>query len=124
MPKAFTALRRYAALKSIPLLHQTAQLLGRLGTAMPGEVALKIYPSLLADLCQGQAVTLVTGTNGKSSVSALLAQMLRESGLSVIHNAGGANMASGLVTALGLQSKDLAQDQAKLVFEIDEAWFA
>ena len=124
MPKAFTALRRYAALKSIPLLHQTAQLLGRLGTAMPGEVALKIYPSLLADLCQGQAVSLVTGTNGKSSVSALLAQMLRESGLSVIHNAGGANMASGLVTALGLQSKDLAQDQAKLVFEIDEAWFA
>lgn len=98
--------------------------MGRLGTALPGEIALKIYPPLLAELCAQKPVTLVTGTNGKSSVSALLAQMLRAAGLPVIHNTGGANMASGLVTALGLHREDLAQAEARSVFEIDEAWFA
>lgn len=98
--------------------------MGRLGTAMPGEIALKIYPPLLAELCASKPVTLVTGTNGKSSVSALLAKMLRSADLPVIHNTGGANMASGLVTALGLHRKELTQAETRLVFEIDEAWFA
>lgn len=121
--KPWAALRRKLALLAIPLVRQTAHALGRLGTALPGEIALKIYPQLLADLSADHQLTLVTGTNGKSSVSALLAQMLRTDGQRVIHNEGGANMASGLVTALGLHRPALRQDHTQLVFEIDEAWF-
>jgi len=59
---------------------------------------------------------LVSATNGKTTTSAMLATILRESGHSVVANSAGSNMPWGIVTAL------LEDDQGLGLFEVDEAW--
>lgn len=78
-----------------------SRLAGNQGTDFPGRVALKIDPQLLRKLA-GQIRRhriVVTGTNGKTTTSNMSAAILREAGLSVVHNRAGANMMSGITTA-------------------------
>ncbi len=88
---------------------------------LPGDVALKIDPAIVANL-RGkvtEASVMVVGTNGKTSVSNLLADALQLAGKSVICNRTGANLASGIATAL------LQQPTSQWgVFECDELWLA
>ena len=75
------------------------RLLHRGATALPGKIALKICPSILRKLSRGVTAVCVTGTNGKTTVCALLAHALRQEGASFFVNGSGANMLSGVVTA-------------------------
>ena len=43
--------------------------LGRGGTNLPGKLALKIDKNILGELSRGVKVTVVTGTNGKTTTS-------------------------------------------------------
>lgn len=76
----------------------------RLGAAsvLPGEIARRIQPQLLHLLsCQvKQGIILIAGTNGKTTTSLLLCTMLERQGWRVAHNATGANLENGLITAL------------------------
>ena len=65
-------------------------------------------------LAVGRRVVLVSGTNGKTTTSHLLAAALRTSG-PVAHNATGSNMADGAVAALAA-----ARDAEYAVLEVDE----
>lgn len=60
---------------------------------------------------------LVSATNGKTTLTAMLAEMLAASGLDVVHNVTGANLRSGIATTLlqAGRSGDVA------VLETDEA---
>lgn len=84
--------------------------------------------NLLRKLVSGQAVFLVTGTNGKTTTVRMLCTILQQHGLTVITNPSGANLDSGLTTTL-LQHSSVLRRKAKknarlaLVFEIDEAFF-
>ncbi len=97
----------------------------RLGAAsvLPGEISRRLHPRLLPLLFEqvSKGVILVVGTNGKTTTSLLLKQILDDSGLKVIHNSSGANLINGLITALlgstGLTGK-LAADYA--ILEVDE----
>ncbi len=76
--------------------------LRRGATTVPGRVALAVDP-LLPRAMAGrlrEGVTLVTGTNGKTTTSAMLAAVLAEHGWRLAHNRGGANLRSGIATAL------------------------
>lgn len=87
----------------------------------PGQIALKVAPNAIADLA-GKAKTgsvVVCGTNGKTTVTNLLADTLEVSGFRTICNRTGANLASGIAAAL-LQNKE--GDWG--VFECDEMWLA
>lgn len=76
---------------------------------------MKIYPDLLRHLsARYEKIIIVTGTNGKTTTTNLLATILRTSGLQVVHNAEGANMPAGVATALMGQPRDIA------VLEVDE----
>lgn len=71
------------------------------GTAFPGRVVLKIDRNIVATLRRRyHGLILVTGTNGKTSTTAQLVQLLQSAGLEVVSNPEGANMVPGLVTAL------------------------
>ena len=69
------------------------------GSMIGGRVALAIDPGLLETLRAGRTVALVSGTNGKTTTTRLLAEALREIG-PVATSAAGANMPAGLATAL------------------------
>ncbi len=84
------------------------------GSAVGGRVTLALDPGALDHLAAGHAVALVSGTNGKTTTTRLLAAALATKA-GVTSNSAGANLASGLVSTLS-QSKpaDLA------AFEVDE----
>jgi UDP-N-acetylmuramyl tripeptide synthase len=69
------------------------------GSIIGGRVSLLLYPGALRRLAAGRRVMLVSGTNGKTTTSHMLAAALRTQ-TAVAHNASGANMADGAVAAL------------------------
>lgn len=86
----------WAAKLSKPLLKLT----GHNGTNFPGELALKICPDFLKFVCKPEKVIAVTGTNGKTTVSNLLCDILEMSGRKVLDNRFGSNIISGISTSL------------------------
>jgi UDP-N-acetylmuramyl tripeptide synthase len=88
---------------------------GRGGSVIGGRVALALDKGALAKLAAGRSLYLVSGTNGKTTTTALLAAALGTAG-PVVTNMTGANLKTGLVSAL---ARDL--DSAVAVLEVDEA---
>lgn len=76
--------------------------LGRGGTTLPGRTALLIYPDLITFLSRQlkAGIILVTGTNGKTTTSSLLNDILEARNLEIIHNQSGSNMAWGITSTL------------------------
>ncbi len=74
--------------------------LGRPGTHTPGLIARRLYPGIIGALARPARVVVVTGTNGKTTVSNLLAEALKGEGLRVASNRYGSNLAAGVATAL------------------------
>jgi UDP-N-acetylmuramyl tripeptide synthase len=86
------------------------------GAIIGGRVTLMLAPGALSRLAYGRTVVLVSGTNGKTTTSHLLAAALR-SNSAVAANHEGANMPDGLVRAL---TRDRAAPVA--VLEVDESY--
>ena len=97
------------------------------GTAVSGLVAQQIDPAIVVRLA-GQlerGSIVVTGTNGKTTTSRMLAAIASEAGLRPLANASGSNLMRGVATA----AIDVADALGRLrdasqrigVFEVDEA---
>ncbi len=89
------------------------------GGIIGGRVASALAPSALSRLAAGRTVVLVSGTNGKTTTSHLLAAALRTTTAAVAHNASGANMADGALAALAD-----APGAPVAVLEVDELHLA
>ena len=99
-------------------VNATSRRLGRgQGTVAGGRSGLKVDPNLLQHLTAGRAVALVTGTNGKTTTTRLLAAALAAGGDRVVSNETGSNMPPGHVAAL---AGDRAAPRA--VLEVDEIY--
>lgn len=76
----------------------------KLGAAsvLPGSIARRLHPQVLPLLFEQVrlGVILIVGTNGKTTTSLLLREILETQGWRVTHNATGANLINGLITAL------------------------
>jgi UDP-N-acetylmuramyl tripeptide synthase len=81
-----------------------------------GRLALRLDPRVLAAVAGGRRPVLVTGTNGKSTVTAMVTAAL-SAGAPVVTNSTGANMPDGIVTAL---TADRTSPLAAL--EVDEVY--
>ena len=88
------------------------------GGIIGGRVMLAVDPQALRHLACGRRTVLVSGTNGKTTTSHLLAALLRTVG-PVAHNATGANMPDGAVAALGAHP-----EAGQAVLEVDELYVA
>ena len=87
----------------------------------PGKIALYLDPRLIADLAPklAKGSVCVVGTNGKTTVTNLLADALELAGERVVCNRTGANLDSGVATSLlHAGPSDWG------VFESDELWLA
>ncbi|MBM6774401.1 MurT ligase domain-containing protein [Olsenella profusa] len=79
----------------------TVHLLHRGGGNAPGAVALRLDPGVISELGRGLAGSvMVTGTNGKTTTTGLLANALGAEGARVVCNRAGNNMESGIAAAL------------------------
>ena len=76
------------------------RLLGRAGTHVPGLIARKIHPGIIGAVRHPSRVVAVTGTNGKTTVSNLLAEALDGEDLHVASNRNGSNIAAGVAATL------------------------
>ena len=75
--------------------------LGSGGTALPGLVVERLHPRATEQLATRLSATaLITGTNGKTTTSAMLARILRADGRTVVHNRSGSNLMRGVTTSL------------------------
>ena len=67
---------------------------------LPRHPGLKLCPDFLKYVGRPKTIIAVTGTNGKTTVSNLLADTLEKAGHRVLINRAGSNVASGIATAL------------------------
>ncbi len=97
------------------------------GTALPGLVATTLAPDLVAALGGqlGHGAVTVTGTNGKTTTTRLLAAAASRAGLRPFTNSSGSNLVRGIVSAYVEQADGegaLEQREQRLgVIEVDEA---
>ena len=94
------------------------------GTTLPGDVARFIDPGILTRLVRRlpEGSIVVTGTNGKTTTSALLRHILEAVGQRPVANQAGANLIFGVTAAVINNTGWDAGSAASLgLFEIDEA---
>ena len=111
-------------------LGRTARLTARMrgggsgGTAFPGLVMERTDPGFLARTLNRlpRGVIVVSGTNGKTTTTKMVVQLLREQGLKVFTNRTGSNFVRGVLASL-LTEVDAAGrlDADIAVLELDEA---
>jgi UDP-N-acetylmuramyl tripeptide synthase len=97
---------------------------GRGATSLPGKLLMRMEPHaigrLAARLRGGSAV--ISATNGKTTTAAMVAAILERTGVRLVHNRAGANMAGGVASALlGAAYRGGIDGDAGL-FEVDEFW--
>jgi hypothetical protein len=90
------------------------KILGRSGETIQGKVLLTLYPNALARLSQNRTIILVSGTNGKTSTTRALAQLISQLGTTVT-NKTGSNLDRGSATMLMQPSQYAA-------LEVDELY--
>jgi UDP-N-acetylmuramyl tripeptide synthase len=84
------------------------------GIVIAGRLILKFAPNAVEKIARNKRVVLISGTNGKSTTSKLIAEALRTK-YSIAHNHTGANLFSGIAAALGADP-----DAEVAVLEVDE----
>ena len=114
------------ATPSLTLARAAGRLSRRLGrgggTSLPGKLLLRMRPEALAELGAElpRGVTLISATNGKTTTARLVAACARRAGWAPVANTSGANLLSGVATAL-LDARGRTPAADAGLFEVDEA---
>jgi UDP-N-acetylmuramyl tripeptide synthase len=93
------------------------------GTTFPGRLATSIAPGLIGRLAArlDRGAVLVSGTNGKTTTARLLGGIFDAASLPAIHNRAGANLLSGIASALVSSSTLGGRPRGRVgLFEVDE----
>lgn len=109
------------------LIHKSTRLVHNNGAALPGLFIERFMPKFLeyALLKLPDGVIVISGTNGKTTTTKIVADTLQKLGERVITNTSGSNMTRGLISTVVKQSRLFGQlpfDVA--VLEVDEAYAA
>lgn len=91
------------------------------GGSLPGAIALRLQPTIFDKLSVTCPILVVTGTNGKTTISNLCASLYQRAGLETVNNAKGDNLKAGILTTLLRHSnaKGIITAQ-RIVLEVDE----
>ena len=96
------------------------------GTSAPGLVAERIDPAMLTKLTSRLELgaIVVAGTNGKTTTSRMIADILVAAGHKVVHNRSGSNLVRGVTSAFAAQASLTGNPGGTIgVIETDEAAF-
>ena len=95
------------------------------GFAAPGLYALKIDPNLVEHLTASiPNQVVITGTNGKTTTSGMLAHLYKSGGEKVLRNKTGSNLERGIASTLINHTSLFGKiNETVAIWEIDEAAF-
>ena len=117
-------MRKLAAVLICKILCLIGHIIGK-GSSLPGQVALKLYPNILSEIKLPETIIAVSGSNGKTSTTEMIAHILHSCGLRIAYNKEGANQTEGIATTvcrLCKLSGKLKYDV--LLMECDESYAA
>lgn len=116
---------RYFALILGKLIIFFLKILNRNGGSLPGKMAIQYCPDILSYFDYPDITILVTGTNGKTSTSNIIAQVFEKADYKTISNSRGDNIVNGITSLLIRNSSLNFKVKADvLVIEIDELTLA
>ncbi|WP_346884707.1 Mur ligase family protein [Clostridium sp. UBA4395] len=93
------------------------------GSNFPGKVALALDRGILSTVAKGYKVILITGTNGKTTTTSMIYNILNKAGKNAITNNTGANMNTGIVASFISNFKFSNKNKDMYaVIEVDEAY--
>ena len=104
------------------LMYKIGKILKK-GSSKPGQVALKLDKDILSKITLPEDIIVVTGSNGKTSTTELIYNVLKDNGYSVGCNLEGSNQTEGVTTMI-LNNCNLKGEVEKdvLVIESDERY--
>lgn len=92
------------------------------GSNFPGRVALKLEKDILKFVSNDYETILITGTNGKTTTTSMIYNIIKNQGNNVLTNATGANMLPGIISCYIDNYKfKKSPDTKYAVIEVDEA---
>ncbi len=101
--------------------YKLLRMMGRGATSLPGKLALKIDPHYLKTLSSGVKTVVLTGTNGKTTSTHIVAQALENAGQKAFYNRSGANLIQGITTEFATNSSIAGRPRCSYaVIECDE----
>ena len=95
------------------------------GTSVPGKFLMRLDKDAIGTLGaqMRRGSVLVSATNGKTTTTAMAANIFEHAGISLVHNRSGANMAGGIATTLLAAARLRGPMAGELgLFEVDELW--
>ncbi len=94
---------------------------GKDGTAYPGRLLMKLCPDFNKMILKGIDCILVTGTNGKTTTTKMIASLLKANGIRCIYNYDGGNLVYSIAASLARQISIFNKHKIKkVVLECDE----
>jgi UDP-N-acetylmuramyl tripeptide synthase len=114
-------LRFYLTLAGSKVLIRILHLLGKNATHVPGRKAINICPDFLDQIDKPEYIIAITGTNGKTTVSNLIADVMQDNGYDIVDNRFGGNIDSGIASSF-IKNSTMGGHMKKkyAVLEIDE----
>lgn len=102
---------------------KASRLRGGHGSALPGLVIEKVSPNFLRDALTHlpYGVVVISGTNGKTTTTKIVVELLRAAGLKVFTNPSGSNFTRGIASVAALEMRRGRLDADIAVVELDEA---
>ncbi len=94
------------------------------GSALPGLVMEKINPNFISNMLKGlkYGVVVISGTNGKTTTTKMVVELLESQGLNVFSNKTGSNFVRGVGAAILSEANWSGKLEADIaVLELDEA---
>ncbi len=116
-------IRFYFTIITVRIASKLMKLIGKNATHLPGWIANKMCPNFLQYMEKPEKLFYITGTNGKTTVSNIIADALKLNGYDFVNNAEGSNLNSGIITALLPRTSNSGKSKCKLaVMEVDERY--
>ena len=115
-------MRLFFVIAFCKLLHFVGKRFGR-GSSLPGWVALALYPGILKRMKLPRTTIAITGSNGKTTTTEMIAHTLEACGMRIGWNREGSNQIEGVATLLLRYSTFGGKvDRDALVLECDERY--
>ena len=102
-----------------------SRLRGGGASSAPGKVLMRLDPGAIGELGSrlARGSVLISATNGKTTTTAILAEILERAGIPLVNNQTGANMAGGIASSLLAAARPHGGIVGELgLFEVDELW--